>query len=42
MAKTGLRSLWYGYKYMPNTTNFDAISVEDMEKGLTLIGASGI
>lgn len=23
MAKTGLRSLWYGFKNMPKETNFD-------------------
>lgn len=42
MALTGLRSLWYAYKKMPNITNFEQISVEDMEKDLTLIGATGI
>jgi magnesium-transporting ATPase (P-type) len=42
MAKTGLRSLWYAYKIMPKTTNFDEISVNDMEKELTLLGVTGI
>lgn len=42
MALTGLRSLWYAYKKMPNVTNFEQISVEDLEKDLTLLGATGI
>ena len=42
MAKTGLRSLWFAYKTMPLETDVESMEVDELEKGLSLIGATGI
>ena len=42
MAKTGLRSLWFAYKTMPLETDVESMEVDELEKGLNLIGATGI
>ena len=42
MARTGLRSLWFAYKTLPFDSNIDELSVDELEGGLTLLGATGI
>lgn len=42
MSRTGLRSLWFAYKILHPNTNVSALSEEDIESQLSLLGASGI
>jgi P-type E1-E2 ATPase len=42
MSKTGLRSLWFAYKMMPNQASYETTPVPELESDLTLLGATGI
>ena len=42
MTRTGLRSLWFAYKTLPLSANIDRMTEEEIESGLTLVGATGI
>ncbi len=42
MSKTGLRSLWFAYKTYPRDIDVYKLSSEDIQSGLTLVGATGI
>jgi magnesium-transporting ATPase (P-type) len=42
MSRTGLRSLWFAYKELDLETKLDDMSLEELESGLRLLGATGI
>ena len=42
MSRVGLRTLWFGYKTYPSTTDPDTLTIDQVESDLTLVSASGI
>ena len=42
MAKTGLRSLWFAYKILPNDIDIESVSLDQLETQVNLVGATGI
>lgn len=42
MSRTGLRSLWFAYKELDLGTKLDDLSLDELESGLRLLGATGI
>lgn len=42
LTRTGLRSLWFAYKILPENVDASMLSVEEIENHLTLVGATGI
>ena len=42
MARTGLRSLWFAYKNLPLDSKIEEMTVDQLEEGLNLLGATGI